>query len=176
MFKTLLVVLSLATLVGCSSNKVKPPTQEELATAKKVAEIETYKNSPTRSLYFLDGKVVKVAGTLPGLVRSTISVSGEGISGGGETVAIGNPTYILHVQTSEGLYVVQVVDGDFLRGHLGGTQTIWALSTIIKVGTEVIFPTGFHYCQYDYNDSWKDVNLFSPSRIGMVEANQIEVK
>jgi hypothetical protein len=194
MFKTLLVVFSLATLSGCGSNevKVKPLTQEELATKKKSEEIQAYRSAPDRYLNPVTGKVVKIDGTLPGLVRSTISIHGEvdsgfftpgySVSGGGQSVAIGNPTYILHVQTSEGLYVVQIVNAmgsDFVgssRPYSAGPQTIYGLASAIKIGTEVGFPTGYHNCRanYDGTDSG-DVSFFSTSRIGAVEPNQLEV-
>jgi hypothetical protein len=140
--------------------KPDPPlTAEELqqqADQKAMWEPSEYRN-------VLEGKVSKIDGTLPRLIASSIAVYGKGISGGGNTTAIGEATYILHVDTSDGEYVIDVRNDS-------SYQSTYSLASTIAVGTVVRFPTTLH--------SQGNQNLteyFSVSKLGRLSADLIEI-
>lgn len=145
------------TLVGCA------PSQEEIekekAEKKAMDDWNSVTYAPTRGEGWVKGKVTKIAGTLPGLVHS--SISGKDVSG--ETIKLGEPTYILHVQADQDFYVVQITYSE-------GPQNIYNLESVIGVGDEIEFPTMEHI-----STSHDPFKRFSDGKIGMVKSNYIKI-
>jgi len=148
--KKFLVFVSLFSVVviltGCDN---KEADAEEARYKKERAAREQLENAPEEGRDFLSGTVTKIYGNLPGLEASTISVTGKHVSGGGETIKIGEPIYGLQVQTTKGLYVLQ----------LAGNH-VYALASLINVGTEVKFPRKFHWARCT-----DEVDLFGANNI-----------
>jgi hypothetical protein len=143
-------------LTGCGddTDAVSQQTPPQQVVPQKVSE-----RPLTGGEDFLFGPVVKIFGNVPGLDSSTISVSGKGIYGGGETVRLGTPLYGIHVQTSNGVYVIK-----FQGDH------IYALSSLISVGTIVKFPTKFYQRENEgadgnFPDSDREYDLFGLNNI-----------
>ena len=134
-------------MAGCDQMR-KQEEEEARADSARAARI-ALEMVPSEGRDILSGTVVKIYGNLPGLESSSITISGKGVSGGGHTVKIGEPIYGLHVQTSKGLYVIQMQGND-----------VYALASLITVGTEIKFPRKFHY-QYNIGEE----DLFGNNKI-----------
>ncbi|MEI7777465.1 MAG: hypothetical protein WCI52_02560 [bacterium] len=134
-------------VTGCDQMRKQ---EEEEARENKAREARmALEMVPNEGRDVLSGTVVKIYGNLPGLEASSISISGKGISGGGDTIKIGEPIYGLHAQTPEGLYVLQMQGND-----------VYALASLITIGTEIKFPKKFHW-QYHVGEE----DLFDKNRI-----------
>jgi hypothetical protein len=147
----------MVTLMGCG-NGTDAKAQQEQARAQKALQENNAKRLPTGSYNFLSGPVIKIYGNIPGVESSSISISGKGVSGGGETVRLGQPIYGIHIQTSNGVYVIQF-HGD----------CVYAVSSLITNGTRVKFPTRYYlhndYCSDNREDC--DVDLFGLNHINL---------
>jgi hypothetical protein len=166
--KNIIVWLSflglVCTLTGCDNStdakaqqtQTPPPTQQQIV-PQKVPE-----RPLTGGEDFLSGPVIKIFGNAPGLESSSISmyVSGKGIygGGGGETVRLGDSIYGIHIQTSNGVYVIQF-KGD----------RVYAISSLISIGITVRFPTRYYVRDDFFNNMQmggdKDAILFGLNKI-----------
>ncbi len=100
---------------------------------------------------YLEGRVIKESGTVVNLVESSGALFGN------ESVKLGNPNYLLTVETSEGKYIMDISE------HY--SKTLAALAEAIEVGDKVRFIT---------NDP-NDYPGFSKDRIGTIHSHNIEV-
>ncbi len=105
-------------------------------------------NAPDEGKDFVSGPVVKIYRNDPNIASSSITMGGAS----GETVKLGETIWGIHVQTPQGLYVIQFQGENSL-----------ALSSLISVNTQVRFPTKYHY-----NGSAELRDLFSRNNISYV--------
>ncbi|MFH1174980.1 MAG: hypothetical protein V1725_07650 [archaeon] len=101
---------------------------------------------------YLQGKVVKEAGSVASVVESSGALFGN------ESVKFSNPTYLLQVQTSQGLYTIDVQNGCF-------GKTIEGLALAIEEGDSIRFPITIE----------PNTQYFSGDRIGKLKADLITV-
>jgi len=162
-----MVILGLAIfIVGCESKEVRSEKEvKEKRSREERAERERLEDEPSEAREFLSGIVVKIYGNLPGLESSMITVTGKDASGGGETIKLGEPILGLHVQTANGLYVIQC-----------SGEKVYALASLIKTGSEVGFPTKYHWhgrddliYLFDLNNVSQDPWGLVPSFVGMIK-------
>ncbi len=100
---------------------------------------------------FLEGKVTKEGGTVVNLVQSSGALFGN------ESVKLGEPNYVLTVETTNGKYVMEVIE------H---TKPLRALAEMIEVGDRVKF-------QVFYGSGVSE--SFSKDKVGRVYSFNIEV-
>ena len=116
---------------------------------------------------FLEGEVIWVGGNL---TRLEINPESDGfVSYSNETVRFGDPVFIFGVQTSDGVYTIQLDPTD--KGGTEGPQTVHNLAEVIEVGTRIRFPTEL----YGRRNPIGDALGFSKSKIGMLDPDDIEV-
>ncbi len=110
-------------------------------------------SSPSNPQEYLEGKVIKEGGTAVNLVESSGAIFGN------ESVKLGYPTYIITVETSQGKYVMNVID-DY-------NKPLVALAEAIEVGDRIRFRTTYRGCGHE--------DCFSRDRIGGVYSDYIEL-
>ena len=79
---------------------------------------------------YLEGTVIKEAGSAAQLVES------RGAFFGNESVKLSNPTYLLQIQTSDGVYTTSVFNTPPLNERY---KSLEALALVIEEGTKVRF-------------------------------------
>jgi len=99
---------------------------------------------------YKEGRVIKESGTVVNIVES------GGALFGNESVKLGNPSYILTVETDEGKYVISVSENY--------DKPLVALAEAIEVGDKIRF------VKTDMNQVY-----FSKDRIGRNYSNNIEL-
>ncbi len=103
---------------------------------------------PVKPIY-LEGKVIKESGTVVNLVESSGALLGN------ESVKLGNPNYLLTIETSEGKYIIDV------KQHW--SKSLAALAEAIEVGDRIKFRTNGFYSH------------ISKDRIANIDSYDIEV-
>jgi hypothetical protein len=148
------IIVSSLLLVGCD-DALPEQKQDPKPEPPPIEKPETGAHG------FLTGTVIKVYGNLPGFEKSSVSVTGKGISGGGETVRLGESIFGVHIQTTNGVYVIQ------FQGDRAVT-----LASMIEVGTQLRFPRTF-FVRQENHDYWADSDcdteypLFDNNKIGI---------
>ena len=148
------IIVSSLLLAGCDDAQ---PEQKH----DPKPEPPPIKKPETGAHGFLTGTVIKVYGNLPGFEKSFVSVTGKGISGGGETVRLGESIFGVHIQTTNGVYVIQ------FQGDRAVT-----LASMIEVGTQLRFPRTFFVRREDHDfmadcDCDTEYLLFDNNNIGL---------
>ena len=116
---------------------------------------------------FVEGEITRVGGNLVSVVKNP---EWDGIvSYSNETLKFGDPSYTIHVKTSQGEYSIQVDPTD--KGGSPGPQTIYNLAETLEPGMRVRFPTEL----YGRQNPERQPMGFSKSRIGMLDPDDIEV-
>jgi hypothetical protein len=113
---------------------------------------------------YIEGEVIERVGDVIGLTKSEVN----GLFVYGETVKLGNPTYVMKVKTNQGIYTIQVDALDTCGSH--GPQTIYSIAVATKTGTKIRFPTK---C-YGTNENNQPAG-FSSSKVGMLDPDDIEI-
>ncbi len=105
------------------------------------------------------GTVIGEYGTvINSLVKSDDAILGRITAN--ETVKLGNPTYLLQIKTTEGVYTAS------LFNYAGvGKVTLEALALAIKEGDKIKFPI----TDIDGTD------YFNNSKIGRIDSNEVEI-
>ena len=116
---------------------------------------------------FVEGEITRVGGNLVSVVQS---LEWDGLlSYSNETLRFGEPSYIIHVNTSQGEYSIQVDPTD--NGGSIGPQTIYNLAGTLEQGMRIRFPTEL----YGRENCDGNPMGFSKSRIGMLDPDDIEI-
>jgi hypothetical protein len=136
--KNIAYIVAFLTLCGVAVGYTNYEIKQRAAAAKEAEQTE---------MRHLSGTVVKIVSTLPTVVNKPFSLTSRrasfmssghtGVSG--ESAVVGEPTYVIHVTTDKGLYVVEIMPGVFSASP----QTITSLASIITEGTKVEFPIEF---------------------------------
>jgi len=116
---------------------------------------------------FLEGEVVWVGGNLTNL-EANPEFSGL-LSYSNETVRFGDPSLVFGVQTTDGVYTIQLDPTD--RGGSSGPQTVHNLASVLRVGIKVRFPTEL----YGRESPNRAPMGFSKSKIGMLDPDDVEL-
>ena len=102
---------------------------------------------------FIEGEVIEEYGNIPKMIDSKNSF-------GDENQDLKNPFYGLKVLTKQGVYMIDVDEGDTSGSH--GGHTAYNLAAAIEKGTRIKFATVYDDCQ-----------LFGIDRIGKVDPDDI---
>jgi len=108
-------------------------------------------NKPSKpSDIYLEGTVKREAGSVARIVESSGALFGN------ESVKFSNPTYVLQIETPEGVYTASVVQY--------GNKTLDALALVIQEGSRVKFAKRHH-----------DNDRFGEDRIGKIYSDELTV-
>ena len=128
-----LIVIIAAALFVAGCDNPEAPAGQNVVVAKEATPVTPPPPPPppkpeTGPHGFLTGPVIKVYGNLPNIVKCSLPSS----FGGGESAKIGEYIFGVHVQTTNGTYIIQ------FQGDRAVT-----LASMIDVGTQLRFPTTF---------------------------------